>query len=243
LGVHEESARRDGGEIGRIRVSACVLVVEDDLPTADAVAYAFERDGLRVLRAELLERARPLLASSDVVVLDLTLPDGSGFSLLREIQKMGTPPRVVVLTSHDDEVDCVAALEAGADDYVTKPFSPRVLVARARAVLRRRDPQGAPVGERGLIVEDATRKVSVEGWPVDLTKIEFDVLSALAAARGRVLTRGQLVSRVWGDAHAMTSRTVDSHIKALRRKLKECGARDTLVETVRGVGFRLRDET
>ncbi len=223
-----------------------IVVVEDDAPIADAVTYALTKDGMVAEAAGTLAAARASLAGADLVVLDLTLPDGSGFSLLDEIRRAGGP-RVIVLTSRDDDVDCVASLEAGADDFVTKPFSPRALVARVRAVLRRtgagttsRPPSPLPLGK--LLVDAERRVATFDGREVSLTKIEFDLLAALAEVPGRVRTRAQLVERVWGPSYALTERTVDSHFKGLRRKLEDCGAPAALVETVRGVGFTLRAE-
>lgn len=225
-----------------------VLVVEDDEPIADAVAYALARDGAQVERAGTLAAARPLTARVDLVILDLGLPDGSGFALLGELRAAPAPPRVIVLTSRDEDVDCVAALEAGADDFVTKPFSPRALVARVRAVLRRGAPIASPAAQAapapiaaGLTVDVERRAASFAGRALPLTKIEFDLLATLAGAPGRVHTRGQLLERVWGGSIALTERTVDSHLKAVRRKLEEAGGPGDLIETVRGVGFRLRE--
>ncbi len=214
-----------------------VLVVEDDVAIADAVVYSLRREGMCAEVAGTLAAARPALAAVDVVILDLGLPDGSGFSLLEDVRRV-PGPRVVVLTSRDEEVECVAALEAGADDFVAKPFSPRELVARVRAVARRSEP-AAP---RGLVVDVELRRVTWEGKEIALTRIEHDLLAALAEAPGRVRTRENLVRRVWGEHYALTERTVDSHLKGLRRKLADAGAPATLVETVRGVGFRLREE-
>lgn len=217
-----------------------MLVVEDDGPIADAVLYSLRREGMHAEVATTLAAARrhfgPSLCQVDVVVLDLGLPDGSGYSLLPELGKQGV--RAIVLTSRDEDVECVAALEAGADDFVTKPFSPRALVARVRAVTRRHRPVEEAVV--GLSVDRERRSVSWSGREVALTRIEFDLLAVLAEAPGRVRTREQLVSRVWGDDWALAERTVDSHFKGLRRKLAEAGA-PNLVETVRGVGFTLRE--
>jgi DNA-binding response OmpR family regulator len=229
-------------------VSLRVLLVEDDAAIADAIVYALRKDGMSVEHASTLAAAGPLLPTCDVVVLDLGLPDGSGFSLLRDAQRLAVPPRVIMLTSRDEEVDCVAALEAGADDYVTKPFSPRVLVARVRAVVRRvgrgdtKEGRGT-AGTSGLVVDRVRREAAFRGVALTLTKIELDLLGVLADAPGRVLTREQLVEKVWGGEYALTPRTVDSHVKALRRKLEEAGAPDGLIETVRAVGFRLRETT
>jgi len=213
-----------------------VLVVEDDDPIADAVLYALRREGMHAETAATLAAARRAM-NVDVVVLDLGLPDGSGFSLIPEILREGA--RTIVLTSRDEDVECVAALEAGADDFVTKPFSPRALVARVRAVARRHRAVEEPAN--GLCVDVARRTVTYAGRDVALTKIEFDLLAVLAESPGRVRTREHLVARVWGAEYALAERTVDSHFKGLRRKLAEAGAPANLVDTVRGVGFALRE--
>jgi DNA-binding response OmpR family regulator len=223
-----------------------VLVVEDDPGIADAVVYALERDGMTARTAGTLEAARTTGADVDLAILDLGLPDGSGFTLLHEWRAAGGPA-VIVLTSRDAEVDCVASLEAGADDFVAKPFSPRALVARVRAVLRRGAavPSAAtatpptPGAPPFLAVDAERRTVSYAGRPVALTRLEFELLATLAGAPGRVHTRDQLVERVWGGEYALTERTVDSHVKALRRKLGEAGAAPSLITAVRGVGFKL----
>jgi len=229
--------------IAPVTGSPRVLVVEDDAGIAEAVVYALERDGMRARVAGSIERARADDAAFDVAVLDLGLPDGSGYTLLGEWRSRDDRPAVIVLTSRDGEVDCVASLEAGADDFVPKPFSPRALVARIRAVLRRRTaaapPTGASVRTTGLHVDLDRRTASFDGRPMELTKIELDLLAVLARAPGRVHTRELLVEQVWGGRVAMTERNVDSHVKALRRKLGEAGASPELITAVRGVGFKL----
>jgi two-component system catabolic regulation response regulator CreB len=217
-----------------------VLVVEDDAGIADAVVYALERDGMHAAAVGSLQGARAFAGPIDLVVLDLGLPDGSGFSLLHEWSARGARPAVIVLTSRDAEIDCVASLEAGADDFVPKPFSPRALVARVRAVLRRGAP-AAPLPDTGLTLDAGRRAATYAGQALTLTKTEFDLLAVLAGAPGRVHTREQLVARVWGDGHALTERTVDTHVKALRRKLADAGAGPSLIEAVRGVGFKLSE--
>lgn len=212
-----------------------MLVVEDDDPIADAVLYALRREGMHAEVASTIAAARRIEA--DVVVLDLGLPDGSGFSLIPEICRKGA--RAIVLTSRDEDVECVAALEAGADDFVTKPFSPRALVARVRAVARRSRALEEPT--HGLLIDVSRRSAKYAGRELMLTKIEFDLLAVLAEAPGRVRTRDQLVSRVWGPDYALAERTVDSHFKGLRKKLAEAGAPANLVDTVRGVGFALKE--
>jgi two-component system catabolic regulation response regulator CreB len=182
------------------------------------------------------------------VVLDLMLPDGSGFDLIGQIRRGKPGTAVIVLSSRDGEADRVAALETGADDYVTKPFSPREIVARVRAVLRRAAPAPAAAAPAPaapaavpLTVDEATRRATVNGRLMDLTRVEFDLLACLLAAPGRVFTRAQLIDRVWGDGFAITDRTVDSHVKGLRRKVAEAGGDAALIETVRGVGYRVTD--
>ena len=219
-----------------------VLVVEDDPGIADAVVYALERDGMTAVAASSLAAARAGGAGVDLAILDLGLPDGSGYALLAEWRAEPTGPAVIVLTSRDAEIDCVASLEAGADDFVAKPFSPRALVARVRAVLRRGAAAAStprPPASTPLALDPERRTVRYAGRAVELTKLEFDLLAVLASPPGRVHTREQLVARVWGGEFALTERTVDSHVKALRRKLGEAGAAPSFITAVRGVGFKL----
>jgi two-component system catabolic regulation response regulator CreB len=139
----------------------------------------------------------------------------------------------------------VAALETGADDYVTKPFSPREVVARVRAVLRRVAPGSGEPGAVGptpaITANDETRRAQVNGQPLELTRVEFDLLGSLLANPGRVFTRAQLIDRVWGDGFAISDRTVDSHVKSLRRKVGDAGGDPGIIETVRGVGYRISE--
>ena len=221
-----------------------ILVVEDEPAIAESVAYALQRDGFSVQVAGTRAEAEVLAPNVALVILDLMLPDGSGFDLLGKMRREGQRTPVIVLSSRDDEADRVAALETGADDYVTKPFSPREVVARVRAVLRRSqgptDSGRAPSTEGcPLRVDPDTRRADADGRPIDLTRVEFDLLASLLENPGRVYTRAQLIDRVWGDGYAISDRTVDSHIKSLRRKLSDVGADPGLVETVRGVGYRI----
>jgi DNA-binding response OmpR family regulator len=221
-----------------------VLAVEDDQAIVDALSYALGREGMDVEVSRTLKEACGRLSGKDLVLLDLGLPDGSGYVVLDAVRRVSPPPRVIVLTSRDEEVDCVACLEAGADDYVVKPFSPRALVARVRAVLRRSsrapplEPSAAP---RALLVDEAARHASFRGCSLALTRTEFDLLVSLLRAPGRVKSRSLLVEEVWGPSYALGERTVDSHVKGLRRKLEEAGAPPNLIETVRGIGFRLTE--
>jgi DNA-binding response OmpR family regulator len=232
-----------------------ILVVEDEPAIAESISYGLRRDGYSVAIAATLADAEKELEGVDLVVLDLMLPDGSGFDLLGKVRQQDMGIAVIVLSSRDAEADRVAALETGADDYVTKPFSPREIVARVRAVLRRAQPRdGTPslsshpppaMPLRGrtlpLVVEEATRRAFVLGNDVELTRVEFDLLACLLGTPGRVFTRAQLIDRVWGDGFAITDRTIDSHVKSLRRKVAEAGGHPAMIETVRGVGYRVNE--
>jgi len=222
-----------------------ILVVEDEPAIAESVAYALERDGFGAAIAPSLSAAHAELAAASLVVLDLMLPDGSGFDLIRQILQSGNCTPVIVLSSRDGEADRVAALETGADDYVTKPFSPREIVARVRAVLRRLPSVVSPLPEAPpspLRVDAATRRAPVQDALLELTRVEFDLLATLLESPGRVFTRTELIDRVWGDGYAITDRTIDSHVKSLRRKVLDAGGDPGLLETVRGVGYRVTDE-
>jgi two-component system catabolic regulation response regulator CreB len=217
-----------------------ILVVEDEPAIAESVSYALRRDGFDAEIAGTAAQAQAQAGTADLIVLDLMLPDGSGFDLIQRWRQSGSPRPlpIIVLSSRDAEADRVAALEGGADDYVSKPFSPREIVARVRAVLRRTRGTATP-GSSAIGVELETRRATVSGRALELTRVEFDLLACLAAAPGRVFSRAELIDQVWGDGFAMSDRTVDSHIKALRKKMTDVGADPGVLETVRGVGFRI----
>jgi len=224
-------------------MSARILVVEDEPAILESVAYALKRDGFMVSEAMTALQARERAQDADLVVLDLMLPDGSGFDLIGHFRQGSRALPIIVLSSRDGEADRVAALETGADDYVTKPFSPREVVARVRAVLRRATGREADGGATQLpfAIDRDARRALVSGRALELTRVEFDLLSSLLKNPGRVYTRAQLIDEVWGDGFAITDRTIDSHVKALRRKVVEAGADAGLIETVRGVGYRITD--
>jgi DNA-binding response OmpR family regulator len=214
------------------------LVVEDEDSIATLVHSYLERDGFTVVRAGRGDEAlaeverRPVR----VIVLDIGLPDMDGFEVCRRIRSDSRVP-ILMLTARDEEPDRVSGLELGADDYLTKPFSPRELVARVKAVLRRAEPwlEEAKLSARDVVVLRDAREVRVAGEPVALTSREFDLLSILLGNPDRVLTRELLLDRVWGLAFPGGTRTVDMHVATLRRKL----GRPELVQTVRGVGYKL----
>ena len=222
-----------------------ILVVEDEPAIAESVAYALQRDGFSVDTAATYTEAERKAGQAELIVLDLMLPDGSGFDLIGALRRESIPTPIIVLSSRDGEADRVAALETGADDYVTKPFSPREVVARVRAVLRRvvpangEQPAGGP--PPAITANEDTRRAQVNGQPLELTRVEFDLLASLLASPGRVYTRAQLIDRVWGDGFAISDRTVDSHVKSLRRKVGDAGGDSGIIETVRGVGYRVSE--
>jgi phosphate regulon transcriptional regulator PhoB len=224
-----------------------VLIVEDETDIRRLVDFHLTRDGFRCRSvasgAEALAEVRR--ASPDLVVLDLMLPEMDGLEVCRRIRsdpRSATIP-IIMLTARADEVDRVVGLELGADDYISKPFSPKELVARVRAVLRRARPRevSAPLAAGGVTLDPARHAVTVDGTSVSLTPKEFDLLQALLEAAGRVLTREHLLGRVWGYSRAdeIESRTVDVHIRRLRAKLGPAGARIT---TLKGVGYRFEAE-
>jgi DNA-binding response OmpR family regulator len=220
-----------------------VLVVDDEPTIREVVVRYLRRDGYRTLEAADGERARALVESGEpsLVVLDVMLPGLDGLSLCRWIRSRSSLP-VILLTARGEEVDRIVGLELGADDYVTKPFSPRELAARVRTVLRRSGPE-APREERltvgELVIDAATREVTRGGDEVQLTAKEFDLLWFLASHPRRVFSRDQLMSRVWGYEAAFDTGTVTVHVRRLREKIEDDPSKPRLLETVWGVGYRL----
>ncbi|HET8980840.1 MAG TPA: response regulator transcription factor [Solirubrobacteraceae bacterium] len=221
-----------------------VLVVEDEQKIRDLVRRYLERDGHSVLSTGSGAEAITMAADAhpDLVVLDLGLPDVPGEEVVREIRAAGDIP-VIMLTARSAEQDRITGLELGADDYVTKPFSPRELTLRVRAVLRRRA-GGASAGPRTyghgrLVIDEDRHEVIVDGRAVELTPTEWGILSALARVPGRVYSRYELINSVRGYEFQGYERTIDSHVKNLRRKIEPDPQRPELVQTVLGVGYRL----
>ena len=220
-----------------------IVVVEDEPDIAEVVRYNLAREGFQV---EVHPRGDAALTAvrkraPDLIVLDLMLPGMDGLELTRALKGDAATARIplVMLTARSEEVDRVVGLELGADDYVTKPFSPRELTLRIKAVLRRGEAAPVPaLLEAGAIVLDAgAHSATLGGAPLTLTATEFRLLHLLLERRVRVQTRAQLLSEVWGYAEDVDSRTVDTHVRRLRRKL---GPEADRVETVKGVGYRLR---
>jgi len=221
-----------------------VLIVEDERAIADAVAHSLEREGLETRVAadgemglRLADEFKP-----DLVVLDLMLPKMGGLDLCRVLRGRSNVP-IIMLTAKVDEVDRVIGLEMGADDYVTKPFSMRELVARIRAALRRQEMVASPLGQAAfddgyLAMDFAKPSVAVSGKEVALAPRELSLLRVLAAHRGRVRTRQQLLAEAWGGDEYIDLRTVDVHVRWLRRKLEPDPEHPRYIETVRGIGYR-----
>lgn len=213
-----------------------ILVVEDDPGIADVLTYALQADGHEVLLATRGADAVAQASSAACVILDVGLPDMDGFETCRRIRRTSNVP-VLFLTSRSDEIDRVVGLEIGGDDYLTKPFSTRELLARIKAIMRRLHPEPAPLPAAGIELDPDRRTVTRSGRPIDLSRLEFELLAVLAAHPGRVFSRERILDLAWPDGGCVTDRTVDAHIKTLRRKLGEPDA----IETVRGIGYRLRE--
>jgi len=224
---------------------AKILVIDDEPSIVNLVTAYLKPEGYEVYTAANgdagLKAAR--VYKPDLIVLDLMLPGKDGFEVLSQLRRESNV-YVILLTAKTEETDKVVGLSVGADDYVTKPFSPRELVARIKAALRRQQP-GTRTGSENMIlafrhvrINTGARQVTVDEHPVELTAVEFDILKALAESRGRVLTREQLLEIVWGGAYYGEMRVVDVHLGHIRRKL---GA-DKYIATVRGVGYRFEDE-
>jgi len=223
-----------------------LLVVEDEEDILELVSYTLTKEGYEVLAVKTgedgLQKARS--EAPDLVVLDLMLPGVDGLEVCRELKSEADTSQiaVVMLTARGEEADIVAGLELGADDYITKPFSPRVLLARVKAVLRRRTNEPAAEDEvvriEDLVIHPGRHEVLVKGEPVELTVTEFRVLHHLARRPGWVFTRYQIVDAARGEGYPVTERSVDVHIVSLRRKL---GSSGQCIETVRGVGYRFKD--
>jgi len=226
-----------------------ILVVEDEAAIAETITYALQTEGFVPVWKTTGAAALAVLAEQAValVVLDVGLPDMSGFDVCRELQRTSRIP-VIFLTSRSGEVDKIVGLELGADDYMAKPFSPRELTARVRAVLRR-------VGQKAAVTTDPTDadpawrhdaercRISYRNRALELTRNEYRLLSALIASPGRVFNRDQLMTAAWDDPGASLDRTVDAHVKMLRAKIREIAPDADPIMTHRGLGYSLREET
>ncbi|GEA88135.1 response regulator transcription factor [Cellulomonas cellasea] len=231
-----------------------ILLVEDEESYRDPLTYQLEREGFEVVTAatgpEALERFAD--GGADLVLLDLMLPGLSGTEVCRELRRTSDVP-VIMLTAKDGEIDKVVGLEIGADDYVTKPYSFRELLARVRAVLRRRGAPAAASAPADDDLDDGTLEVGpvrldverhtvhVRGALVAFPLKEFELLELLLRNAGRVLTRGQLIDRIWGSDYVGDTKTLDVHVKRVRAKIEDDPANPTMLQTVRGLGYKIAD--
>jgi two-component system response regulator RegX3 len=220
-----------------------ILVVEDEKSLSEPLAYLLRREGYDVSVVDNGISAIQAVESNppDLMLLDVMLPGLSGTEVCREVRTRSGLP-IIMLTAKDSEVDIVVGLELGADDYVTKPYSSRELLARIRAVLRRR--QNGPEDEdsvlefHNIVLDSDRHQLTVRGNPVSLPLKEFELLELLMVNAGRVLTRGQIIDRVWGSDYFGDTKTLDVHIKRLRNKIEEAPPEPTIIVTVRGLGYR-----
>lgn len=221
-----------------------ILVVEDEHDINELITYNLKREGYNVHGVTSGEDALTHLGDvePDLVVLDLMLPGLDGLDVCKEIKTRNKETSVIILTAKDGEADVVTGLELGADDYMTKPFSPRVLKARVKAVLRRSAGTEAPPTDgleaEGIYIHSGKREVRIDGKPVTLTNMEFKILHFLASRRGWAFTRSQIVAAIRGEGFAVTDRSVDTLIVGLRKKL---GEHAYCIETVRSVGYRFKE--
>ena len=223
-----------------------ILVVEDEPAIADNITYALQTEGFEVDWCTTGEESLRLLASSAIslVVLDVGLPDRNGFDLCREIRKTSEVP-IIFLTARAAEVDRIVGLELGADDYMPKPFSPRELAARVRAVLRRSpgpEAAGVKAGAPSRFAVDAQRmRISYCGEPLDLSRYEYRILEVLLRRPGWVFSREQIMEQVWEEPEASMDRTVDTHVKTIRAKLRRIAPECDPIQTHRGLGYSLKE--
>ena len=221
---------------------SCILIVDDDPAIREMVGMALTREGYKLLEAGSTLEARQIIASQrpDLILLDWMLPGQSGFDFARQLHSDSSHPPlpVIMLTARGQEEDKIAALEAGADDYVSKPFSVSELLARIKAVLRRtaQHDDGALLDIDGLKLDPGTRRVTASGTPVELSPLEFRLLHFFMTHQERVYNRQQLIEQVWGTAY-VEERTVDVHVRRLRKLLEPSG-HDRFIQTVRSAGYR-----
>ncbi|MBN2515372.1 MAG: phosphate regulon transcriptional regulator PhoB [Deltaproteobacteria bacterium] len=231
-------------------MTARILVVDDEKDLVDLISYNLQREGYAVLKAYNGEEALGLVQSQkpDLVILDLMLPGIQGIEVCKRIRKnqeISNLP-IIMVTAKGDEVDKILGLEMGADDYITKPFSVRELLARVKAVLRRFKASEVQVKKekfefKGLRIDFASHRVTIDGERVELSPTEFKILTFLSRRPGRVYTRDQILDHAWGDATFVEPRTVDVHIRRLRAQIEKDVSEPRYIQTVRGVGYKFAD--
>jgi two-component system catabolic regulation response regulator CreB len=226
-------------------MQAKILIVEDEPAIADTIHYALETEGFTPVTAPTGQEALELVTANgiDLVILDVGLPDINGFELCKQIRRQSALP-IIFLTARNEEVDRVVGLEIGGDDYVVKPFSPRELTARVKAVLRRTQSGSPGTTNHSAVweVDTTRRRISYFGRPLELSRTEYELLQTFIRQPGRVFTREQLMASVWDEPEASMDRTVDAHIKNLRAKLKAVKPDRDPIVTHRGTGYALKEE-
>lgn len=218
-----------------------VLCVEDEATIADTVVYALETEGFSVTWVPLGEEAIQLLKSNpgiSLVILDVGLPDISGFDVCKQVRQFSDIP-IIFLTARNEEVDRIVGLEIGADDYVSKPFSPRELAARVKAILKRSHSRTAPAQESDFVIDERRALILYYGQALSLTRYEYLLLKYLLAQPERVFSRDQIMNAVWTNAETSLDRAVDTHIKTLRSKLREVREDTNPIKTHRGLGYSI----
>ncbi|OGW27165.1 MAG: two-component system response regulator CreB [Nitrospirae bacterium GWC2_42_7] len=227
-----------------------ILVVEDEISIADNITYALSTEGFESIYCATGKEALEIIKNKDIAIaiVDIGLPDINGFDLVRQIRKNSSVP-IIFVTARSDEIDRIVGLEIGADDYITKPFSPRELTARVRAVLRRTSNEMNKSAESGNVphthfqLDEKRLVISYHGKPLDLSRYEFKLLSVFVRNPGRVYSREQLMSLVWEEPEMSLDRTVDTHIKTIRQKLKSIRPAEEPIVTHRGLGYSLKESS
>jgi two-component system, OmpR family, alkaline phosphatase synthesis response regulator PhoP len=230
-----------------------ILIVDDESPIRELIRFNIEKAGFTAVQAENASQAISLARSEipGLIILDLMLPDMSGLDVCRVLKSDSSTKHipVIMVTAKTEDSDIVTGLELGADDYVTKPFSPKVLIARITSVLRRIDDAGnsatdpeAEIRVRDLLINPTRHEVKINGNPVDFSATEFAILEFLGQHPGQVFSRLQIINAVKGDSYPVTERAIDVQILGIRRKIEEIGGRD-IIETIRGVGYRMCEDT
>ena len=220
-----------------------ILIVEDEPAISDNIQFVLESEGLETVRVAAGLAVAPVLEQGpvDLIVLDIGLPDINGFDLLRDIRRTRATP-IILLTARTAEIDRVLGLEIGADDYVAKPFSPRELAARVKAVLRRTQSGAGVPGKEAFTVNTSKRSIAFFGTGLELSKYEYDILKQFIERKGHVFSREQLMDLVWEEPETSLDRTVDAHIKNIRAKLRVVRPDLEPIVTHRGAGYSLRDD-
>ncbi len=219
-----------------------ILVVEDERSIADTLIYTLEKEGFDPTRVPTISGAREAIGSSEfaAIILDVGLPDGNGFEFCKELRRNSNTP-VIFLTARNDEIDKVVGLEIGGDDYVTKPFSPREVTARLNAILRRVSaPRKSSLGA-GFQVDTEKRRITFNDVSLKLSRYEYGILELLLNRPGQVYSRQQIMEHVWETPDMSLERTVDTHVKTIRSKLKDIEPKDEILITHRGIGYSVKD--